>query len=111
VTAKEIRVNDDICDVPVKACAAPMTGSGYWRARDDAKNCRFFRGSAQRRKHDTHPADARAGTGRVGRGRGKGGGVLLARVTALFLGEGTRCVKMELAPWCGAIYGIFDSVT
>ena len=59
---------------------------------------------------DTHPADARAGTGRVGRGRGKGGGVLLARVTALFLGEGTRRVKMELAPWCGAIYGIFDSV-
>jgi len=34
----------------------------------------------------------------------------LARVTALFLGEGTRRVKMELAPWCGAIYGIFDSV-
>ena len=28
---------------------------------------------------------------------------MLARVTALFLGEGTRRVKMELAPWCGAI--------
>ena len=83
---------------------------GYWRAHDNAKNSRFFRGSAQRGKHDTYPTDARAGTGHVGRGRGKGGGVLLARVTALFLGEGTRRVKMELAPWCGAIYGIFDSV-
>jgi len=43
-------------------------------------------------------------------GSWEGGGVLLAWVTALFLGEGTRRVKMELAPWCGAIYGIFDSV-
>ena len=46
---------------------------GYWRTHDDAKNSRFFCGSAQRCKHDTHPADARAGTGPVGRGRGKGG--------------------------------------
>ncbi len=36
-----------------------------------------------------------------------GGGVLLARVTASFLGEGTRRVTMEIAPWCGAIYCIF----
>ena len=73
---------------------------------------RFFISSqiAASSARNTHPADACAGTGHVGRGRGKGGGVLLARVTALFLGEGTRRVKMELAPWCGAIYGIFDSV-
>ncbi len=114
MTAKEICVNDDVSDVPVEARAAPTTGSGChgWvlaHARD-AKNSRFFRGSVLRRKHDTHPANARTGTGRVGRGRGKGGGVLLVRVTALFLGEGTRRVKMELAPWCGAIYGIFNSV-
>jgi hypothetical protein len=32
---------------------------GYWLARNDAKNSRFFRGSGRRRKHDTHPADAR----------------------------------------------------
>ena len=71
----------------------------------------YFSGeSARRRKREIHPANAIVGTGRVGRGRGKGGGVLLARVTALFLGEGTRRVKMELAPWCGAIYGIFDSM-
>ena len=56
---------------------------------------------------DTHPADVIVGTGRVGRGRGKGGGVLLARVTASFLREGTRRVTMEIAPWCGAIYCIF----
>ncbi len=80
---------------------------GYWRARNDAKNSRFFRGSA---KHDTHPADACIGTGRVGGGRGEGGGVLLARVTALFLGEGTQRVTMEIAPWCGAIYFILDGV-
>ena len=83
---------------------------GYGRAQDDAKIGRFFRGSAQRCKHDTHPADARVGTGHVGRGRGEGGGVLFARVTALFLGEGTRCVKMEIAPWYGAIYCILDGV-
>jgi len=83
---------------------------GYWRARDDAKNSRFFCGSAQRRKHDTHPADARVGTGRVGRGRGEGGGVLLVRVTASFLGEGMQRVTMEITPWCGAIYCILDGV-
>ncbi len=58
----------------------------------------------------THPAGARVGTGRVGRGRVKGGGVLLARVTASFLGEGTQHVTMEFASWCGAIYCILDSV-
>ena len=31
----------------------------------------------------------------------------MARVTGLFLGEGTRRVTMEIAPWCGAIYCIF----
>ena len=83
---------------------------GYWLARNDAKNSRFFRGNGRRRKHDSHPADARVGTGRVGRGRGKGGRVLLPRVTALFLGEGTWRVTMEIAPWCGAIYRILDGV-
>jgi hypothetical protein len=68
----------------------------------------YFSGeSARRRKREIHPADAIVGTGRVGRGRGKGGGVLLARVTASFLGEGTRRVAMEIAPWCRAIYCIF----
>ena len=51
--------------------------SRHGRAHDDAKNSRFFRGSAQRRKHDTHPAEACAGTGRVRRGLGKGGGSLV----------------------------------
>jgi hypothetical protein len=83
---------------------------GYWLMRKDAKNSRFFRGSRRRRKQDSHPADAHVGTGRVGRGRGKGGGVLLPRVTALFLGEGTGRVTMEIAPWCGAIYPILDGV-
>ena len=69
----------------------------------------YFSGESarRRRKRKIHPANAIVGTGRVGRGRGKGGGVLLARVTALFLGEGTRRVTMEIAPWCGAIYCIF----
>jgi hypothetical protein len=62
--------------------------------------------SAASSVRDTRPADAIVGTGRVGRGRG-GGGVLLARVTASFLGEGTRRVTMEIAPLCGAIYCIF----
>ncbi len=57
-----------------------------------------------------HTLSTHACTGRVGRGRGKGEGVLLARVTALFLGEGTRRVTMEIAPWCGAIYRILDGV-
>ena len=80
---------------------------GYWLARNDAKNSRFFRGSGRRRKHDTHPADARMH--RVCQeGSWEGGGVLLARVAALFLGEGTRRVTMEIAPWCGAIYYVFS---
>jgi len=83
---------------------------GYCRARNAAKNSRFFRGSAKRRKHDTHPTDARVGTGRVGRGRGEGGGVLLAWVTVSFLGEGTRRVTMKIESWCGAIYCILDGV-
>ena len=57
------------------------------------------------------PHQCTRGTGRVGRGRVKGGGVLLPRVTALFLGEGMRRVTMEIAPWCGAtIYCILDGV-
>jgi hypothetical protein len=51
----------------------------------------FFGGSARRRTRETHPADAIVGTGRVGRGLGKGGGVLLARATASCLVEDTRC--------------------
>jgi hypothetical protein len=43
-------------------------------------------------------------------GSWEGGGVLLPRVTALFLGEGTWRVTMEIAPWCGAIYLILDGV-
>ena len=39
-----------------------------------------------------------------------GGGVLLAWVTASFLGEGTRHVKKKIASWCGAIYCILDGV-
>jgi len=92
-----------------------MTGSGCatfgYCVHNDAKNrSRFFQGSAWRRKHDTHCTDARIGTERVGRGRGKGGGVFLPRVTALFLGEGTRSVTTEIAPWCGATICILDSV-
>ena len=93
-----------------------MTGSGCatvgYCMRNDAKNrSRFFQGSAWRRKHDTHPIDARVGTGHVGRGRGKGGGVLLPQVTAFILVEGTWHVTMEIALWCGAtIYCILDGV-
>jgi len=103
-----------VSNVPVEARAAPTMGSGChsWvlvRA-GRLKNSRFFRGSAQRCKHDTHPADTCVGTGHVGRGRGEGGGVLFVRVTALFLGEGTQRVTMEIAPWYGAIYCILDGV-
>ena len=82
---------------------------GYWLARNDAKNIRFFVGAGGGAS-TIHTPPTHACTGRVGRGRGKGGGVLLARVTALFLGEGTRRVTMEIAPWCGAIYCILDGV-
>ena len=49
----------------------------------------YFGGSARRRTRETHPADGIVGAGRVGRGLGKGGGVLLARVTALLEGDST----------------------
>ncbi len=116
VMANEGHINYDVSDVSVEAIGSRTTGSGCatvgYCGRDDAKNrSKFFRGSARRRKHDTHPTNARVGTGHVGRGRGKGGGVLLPWVTALFLGEGTRHVTMEIAPWCGAtIYCILDGV-
>ena len=51
----------------------------------------FFGGSARRRKRETHPADTIVGAGRVGRGLGKGGGVLLARATVSCVVEDTRC--------------------
>ena len=116
VTANKGHVNYDVSDVSVEVIGSRTTGSGCatvgYCARDDEKNrSRFFCGSTRRCKHDTHPTDARVGTGRVRRGRGKGGGVLLPRVTALFLGEGTRRVTMEIAPWCGAtIYCTLDGV-
>jgi hypothetical protein len=63
----------------------------------------FFGGSVQRQKHNTHPANAIIGAGRVGRGLTKGGGVLLGRRTAYFLVEETQCVTMmEIASsWHG----------
>ena len=78
-TANKGHVNYDVSDVSVEAIGSRTTGSGCttfgYCACDDAKNrSRFFCGSARRRKQDTHPTDARVGTGRVGRGRGKGGG-------------------------------------
>ena len=53
----------------------------------------FFGESAWRRKREIHPADAIIGTGRVGRGRWKGGGVLLALGTASCLVEDTTCQR------------------
>ena len=112
---EEGHVNYDVSDVNVEARAAPKTGSGWFgwvlAARRRVVESSIFSGeSGRRRKREIHPANAIVGTGRVGRGRGKGGGVLLARVTASFLGEGTRRVTMEIAPWCGAIYCILDGV-
>ena len=90
-----------------KWCGDWYVGGGCRGLRVVRTMCRqivYFSGeSARRRKREIHPANAIVGTGRVGRGRGKGGRVLLARVTASFLGEGTRRVTMEIAPWCGAI--------
>jgi hypothetical protein len=60
---------------------------GYWLARNDAKNSRFFRGSGRRRKHDTHPADARMHRA-CREGSWEGGGSLV--------GEGGSVV-----PWGG----------
>jgi hypothetical protein len=42
---------------------------------------------------EIHPANANVGTGRVGRGRGKGGGVLLALWTVSCLVEDTTCQR------------------
>jgi len=86
---------------------------GYWRARNDAKNNRFFCGSAQRHKHDTHPADARVGTGRVGRGRGEGGGLVGAGGSDVPWGGDATChdrnctmvwYNLLYFRWCGIIF-------
>jgi hypothetical protein len=47
----------------------------------------------KRRKRKIHPADAIIGTGRVGRGLGKRGGVLLALGTVSCLVEETTCQR------------------
>ena len=75
--------------LPRREVAVTVT---YWHARDDAKNSSFFSLGARGGGSAIHPADALVGTGRVGRGLGKGGGVLLARATAAScLVEDTRC--------------------
>jgi len=96
-----------------KWCGDWYVGGGCRGLRVVRTTCHqivYFSGeSARRRKRKIHPANAIVGTGRVGRGRGKGGGVLLARVTAdsVVPWGGERRVTMEIAPWCGAIYFIF----
>jgi hypothetical protein len=78
---------------------------GYWRARDDAKNSRFFGGSAQRRKHDTPPVDKRVGTGRVGRGRGTGGSLVGAGDSVVPGGGGAACHDGNCTMvWCNLLY-------
>jgi hypothetical protein len=105
-TTKEGHVNYDVSDVLVEARAAPTTGRGCYgwvtAQLDDAKNRQFFSVGAR----DMHPADAIVGTGRIGRGLGKGGGVLLTRATASFLVEDMTFTMMEIAPLCSVIYGI-----
>jgi hypothetical protein len=76
-TAKKGHVNYDVSDVPVKACAAPTTGSGCHgsvlaRARH-AKNSSFFLVGVRGGGSAIIPADVIVGTERVGRGLGKGG--------------------------------------
>jgi len=64
---------------------------------DGATTCHrivYFSGeSARRRKRKIHPADAIVGTGRVGRGPGTGGGVLLVLGTLSCLVEDTTCQR------------------
>jgi len=71
--------------------AAPQLGIA--RATMQKIGVDFFMGSARRHKHNTHRTNARVGTGRVGRGLGKGGGVLLALTTASCLVEETTCQR------------------
>ena len=65
-----------------------------------------FGGSARRRKHEIHPTDTIVGAGRVGRGLGKGGGVLLEWTTASCLVEDTMCQTMGNCTIVSAIYCI-----
>jgi hypothetical protein len=78
----------------------------YWQRATMRKIVDFFGGSARRRKRETHLADAIVGAGHVGRGRGEGGGVLLARVTASCLVEDTRCQDdgNYTIVWCNLWY-------
>jgi len=69
-----------------------------------------FGGSARRRKREMHPADAIIGAGDVGRGLGKGGGVLLARTTASCLVEDTTRQTMGNCTIVSSIYRILRSL-
>ncbi len=67
----------------------------------------YFPGeSAQRRKREMHPANAIVGTGRVGRGRGKGGGSLVgAGDSVVPWGGDTTCHDGYCTMvWCNLLY-------
>ncbi len=85
---------------------------GYWLARNDAKIDFFLGAGGGASTIHTPPTSTRAQGVSGGVVGIEGGGSLVGagRVTALFLGEGTRRVTMEIAPWCGAIYCILDGV-
>jgi hypothetical protein len=70
------------CHSSVSACARRCKKLSIFsvRAREDGSS-------------EIHPANAIVGTGRVGRGRGKGGGVLLALWTVSCLVEDTTCQR------------------
>ena len=103
-TAKKGHINYDVCDVPVKARAAPTMGSGCysWVMAQCAMWCEnnlyFLGGSARSQKRD---ADAIVGAGHVRRGLTKRGGVLLGQTTAIFLVKEYKGVTMMEIHQCG----------
>ena len=52
-----------------------------------------FGGSVRRRKREIHPADVIVGTGRVRRGLGKGGGILVGAGNSA-----VPCGRLDVSP-------------
>jgi len=91
---KKKHVNYDLSDVVRCSHDGKCLSQFPIRARTTMQKIVYFFGeSTWWRKREIHNADAIVGTGRVRRGRGKGGGVLLALGTESCLVEDTTCQR------------------
>ena len=111
-TTKEGHVNYDVSDVLVEARAAPTMGRGCYgwvtAQDDDAKNRHFFRWerAEAEARYTPRRRDRRYRARREGSWEGRGGESCWRGRQRRALWRTRGVTTMEIAPSCGAIYGI-----